>query len=158
MSSRKEVEMHQQIIDAESKLAECIQQAVNFENEAKSELNRLESELPDIFLSCILGTGDEDKKREIRNRIIEVKEDLNTLPAVDKIFKQKRAKINALQNQERSYRQKRVAYDEIKQKAMNDQNGQIGLADIDNLRGWAKSLECQDDCESFIKEMQGVTA
>lgn len=158
MSSRKEVEIHQKIIDAESELAECIQQAVNFESKANSELNQLESELPDIVLSCILGMGDEDKKKEIRNRIIEVKEDLNTLPAVDKIFQQKRAKISALQNQERLYRQKRQSYEKIKQKVMDDQNGLIGLADVDNLRGWAKSLECQSDCELFIKEMQGVTA
>lgn len=153
----KEIELQQEIVADERTLAEGLERARKFESNTKSELANLESELPGVLLACIQGRGDGERKREIRNRISELKADLADLPFLDQGFEKERAKITAKQNRERVYRTKRQSYDELKSKLAEDPR-LFGIGTIDDLRSYAKSLDCLDDCESFIEDMQGVVA
>ena len=153
----KEIELQQQISADERTLAGALERARKFESNTKAELANLESELPNILLSCIHGRGDEEQKLEIRNRISELKADLADLPFLDQGFEKERAKITAKQNRERIFRAKRQSYEELKSR-LADEPRLFGIGTIDDLRSFAKSLDCLDDCESFIEEMQGVAA
>ena len=68
-SNTNEIELQQEIAADERTLAEGLERAIKFESNTKQELANLESELPGVLLACIQGHGNEERKREIRNRI-----------------------------------------------------------------------------------------
>ena len=160
-SNTKEIELQQEIVTDERTLADGLARARKLESDTKNELANVEAELPGILLAYIQrGYGDEngdEKRREIRNQISELKADIAEMPFLDQGFEKERAKITAKQNRVMVYRAKRRSYEELKESLVNDP-GLFGIAPTDNLRLLAKSLDCLDDCEAFIKEMQGVVA
>jgi hypothetical protein len=156
-TNTKQLELQQQIATEEKALAEARSVAIKFESNAKAELANLEAQMPDLLLACVQGHGDEARKREIRNRIRELKADIAELPYLDLGFERARAKITAIENKERVCRLKLQSYEDLKERLTNDPR-MLGLGTMDDLRLFAKSLDCLDDCETFIEEMQKVAA
>ena len=151
---QKENDLRQEIADYQQALDADIARFNQYQRATEDELASLESSISDILFDVAMGRGGEDRKTTARARILELKADLLDFPALfERVESSGRAKILARKSKVTQLVQRRKSYEELKERMEEDQR-EIGIGSVETLRGYAKSLGCEQDAETFLVELQ----
>jgi hypothetical protein len=135
---------------AKEQLSEIVHAANRRSSSVESELEELKREYASLLINLEMGRSDDiARKFELRVAIRALEYELDDFTILTAGFENERAKIDAGFIRARGILEDRERYKRLQERIEKEGPG---LALVRDLRLWARKLDCQEECEVFLRK------